>query len=181
MYSSKMSQEYILFSACERKQLLFWQFISQKVRETARFWSFSYISGSMGVYLTPLIPSTTNPCADTPPGNSPCTKQFLSRPRGLQLLLSEGAERPLQPQHDVNPLSLLMVPWEVLLLKLLLKILFEENLWENLTLKFFEQCIFTIFSNFEHLFHHISVKKKANLEFEAVVNYWDIRQELQVL
>jgi hypothetical protein len=37
----------------------FWRFIRQKVREIICFSPFSYISGGMGVFLTPLTPSTT--------------------------------------------------------------------------------------------------------------------------
>ncbi len=46
----------------------------------------------MGAYLPSLTPSTTAPCLGSPPANSQCTKQFLSRLHGLQLFLSEGAE-----------------------------------------------------------------------------------------
>ncbi len=72
------------------------RFISQKMWETACFLyiQFSYISGGMGVCLTPLTPSTATPCPGTPPANSRCTKQFLSHPHDLQLFLSEGAELP---------------------------------------------------------------------------------------
>jgi hypothetical protein len=47
------------------------------------FLPFSYISGGMGVYLTPLTPSTTTLRPGTPPANSRRTEQFLSHPRGL--------------------------------------------------------------------------------------------------
>jgi hypothetical protein len=47
------------------------------------FFTVSYISSSMGAYLTLLTPSTTAPCPGTAPANSRLTKQFLSRPHGL--------------------------------------------------------------------------------------------------
>jgi hypothetical protein len=56
--------------------------ISKNVKPLV-FWPFSYISVSMGVYLSPLTPSTTTPCLGTPPTNSRCTKQFLSHPHSL--------------------------------------------------------------------------------------------------
>ncbi len=52
---------------------------------------FSYITGGMGAYLTPLTPSNTTPCPGTPLANS---RQFLSCPHSLQLFLSEGMELP---------------------------------------------------------------------------------------
>jgi hypothetical protein len=46
MYSSKTSQDYILLSTFERKTT-FSAIYKPKVRETACFWPFLYISGSV--------------------------------------------------------------------------------------------------------------------------------------
>jgi hypothetical protein len=44
----------------------FWRFISQNVRETARFLPFSSISGGFEGLLASVIPSTTTPGPGTP-------------------------------------------------------------------------------------------------------------------
>jgi hypothetical protein len=62
------------------------------VQETARFLPLSYIPGGLGVYLTPLSPSTTTPGQALPPANNWHTKQFLICPHGLYLFLIKGAE-----------------------------------------------------------------------------------------
>jgi hypothetical protein len=41
---------------------------------------FCTLRVAWGAYLTPLMPSTTNPWLGTLPANSLRTKQFLSRP-----------------------------------------------------------------------------------------------------
>jgi hypothetical protein len=57
------------------------------------FWChFRTFQTEWKAYLTSLTLPTTTTAPGTPPANSRCTKQFLSRTRSLYLFLSEGAE-----------------------------------------------------------------------------------------
>jgi hypothetical protein len=73
---------YICKVLFERK-MAFLTINKQKVCKTSHFLPFSYISGGIGAYFTPLTPSTTTLPPVTPLVNSRRTKQFFSRPHGL--------------------------------------------------------------------------------------------------
>ncbi len=88
---------------------------------------FCIFRAALKAYLTSLTPSTTTPCPGIPPANSQRTKQFFSHPHGLIYILYYFIllymlyiyiyiylSFWLQPWHDVEPPSLLLVAWEVI-------------------------------------------------------------------
>jgi hypothetical protein len=78
MYSSKNILGACLLKYFGAKKGIFSDFFGQNVCETACLSTVFVHFSQLGPYLPSLIPSTTNPCLDTPLANSQCTKQFLS-------------------------------------------------------------------------------------------------------
>ncbi len=107
-----MSWEYILLSTFRYKSAFSAIYRAKSAGKQPFRRHFHTFRAAWKAYLTSLTPPTTIPGPGTPPANSQCTMQFVSRPCGLLLSISEGGQR--RQGHDLETPSLLLAIGEVI-------------------------------------------------------------------